>query len=64
MGPPLSLADPARPPARPALLLRELRELNLGWCGAICDADMWSVGQLRGLQSLQISYTQVGTVHV
>ncbi len=38
---------------------RQLRSLNLGWCGAISDGDMASVGRLTALEDLQISYTQV-----
>lgn len=41
--------------------LRELRVLNLGWCGAVDDADMVAVGQLAQLQDLQISYTQASS---
>ncbi|GAB4818137.1 hypothetical protein N2152v2_005183 [Parachlorella kessleri] len=39
--------------------MRQLRLLNLGWCGAVTDADMLVVARLQRLQDLQISYTQV-----
>lgn len=31
----------------------------MGWCGAVGDLDMLSVGRLGRLRDLQISYTRV-----